>query len=100
MHGLLCDHLPSGKSFLDGAELLLDLGLPSSIIGGVLLPLLGAIPDCAMIIFSGISGNIEDANNELSVGMGYVKSIFEHMAITCVLCILSLEHLLVVQSCS
>lgn len=54
----------------DGAELLLDLGLPAGIIGGVVLPLLGAIPDSAMIIFSGIGGSKEDANKQISVGMG------------------------------
>lgn len=55
---------------LDGAELLLDLGLPASIIGGVVLPLLGAVPDSAMIIFSGIGGSAEEANTQISVGMG------------------------------
>lgn len=55
---------------IDGAELLLDLGLPASIIGGVILPLLGAIPDSAMIVFSGVGGSKEDANKQISVGMG------------------------------
>lgn len=50
--------------------MLLDLGLPPAIIGGILLPLLGAIPDSAMIIFSGIGGSKEEANSEISVGMG------------------------------
>ena len=54
----------------DGAELLLDLGLPAGIIGGVVLPLLGAVPDSAMIIFSGLDRNKTVANNEISVGMG------------------------------
>lgn len=60
----------SAKMISDGAEMLLDLGLPPAIIGGVLLPLLGAIPDSAMIIFSGATGTREDANKEISVGMG------------------------------
>lgn len=55
---------------VDGAELLLDLGLPAGLIGGVVLPLLGAIPDAAMIIFSGIGGTKEEANKQISVGMG------------------------------
>ena len=55
---------------VDGAELLLDLGLPAAIIGGVVLPLLGAVPDAVMIIFSGISGDREEANKQISVGMG------------------------------
>lgn len=57
-------------TILDGAELLLDLGLPAAIIGGIVLPLLGAIPDSAMIIFSGIGGTQDEANKEISVGMG------------------------------
>ncbi len=55
----------------DGAELLLDLGLPAAIIGGVVLPLLGAIPDSVMIVFSGMSGDREEANTQIAVGMGW-----------------------------
>lgn len=51
---------------------MLDLGLPAAIIGGVVLPLLGAIPDSAMIVFSGIGGDRDEANKQISVGMGYV----------------------------
>jgi len=58
--------------YLDGAELLLDLGLPAGIIGGVVLPLLGAVPDSAMIIFSGMGGTKEEAQQQIDVGMGYV----------------------------
>lgn len=58
---------------IDGAELLLDLGLPAAIIGGIVLPLLGAVPDAAMIIASGIAGSREEANQEISVGMGYAS---------------------------
>ena len=50
--------------------MLLDLGLPAAIIGGIVLPLLGAVPDSAMIIFSGIGGTREEANEQISVGMG------------------------------
>ncbi len=60
---------------LDGAELLLDLGLPAGIIGGIVLPLLGAVPDSAMIIFSGIGGSRDDANKQISVGMGLVFTV-------------------------
>ena len=56
----------------DGAEMLLDLGLPAALIGGIVLPLLGAIPDAAMIIASGVGGSREEANKQISVGMGYV----------------------------
>lgn len=54
----------------DGAELLLDLGLPSALIGGVVLPLLGAVPDSAMIIASGVGKSRAEANKEIAVGMG------------------------------
>ena len=56
--------------FSDGAELLLDLGLPAAIIGGVVLPLLGAVPDSAMIIASGSAGDKATANQQIFVGMG------------------------------
>lgn len=38
-------------------------------IGGIVLPLLGAVPDSAIIIVSGLG---DDAQDKLSVGMGYV----------------------------
>ena len=60
---------------LDGAELLLDLGLPAGIIGGVVLPLLGAVPDSAMIVFSGMGGTKEQAQQQIDVGMGCVYSL-------------------------
>lgn len=59
--------------YTDGAEMLMDLGLPAALIGGIVLPLLGAIPDSAMIIASGVGGSKEDANKEIAVGMGYVS---------------------------
>lgn len=54
----------------DGAELLLDLGLPAAIIGGIVLPLLGAVPDSAMIVASGAVGTRDEANSKITVGMG------------------------------
>ena len=54
----------------DGAELLLDLGLPAAIIGGIVLPFLGAVPDSAMIVASGATGNRAEANHKIAVGMG------------------------------
>ena len=52
--------------------MLLDLGLPSALIGGIVLPLLGAVPDAAMIIASGVGKSREQANKEIAVGMGYL----------------------------
>ena len=39
------------------------------ITGGVVLPILGAVPDCAIILASGIGDNAQD---KLSIGMGLV----------------------------
>jgi Ca2+/Na+ antiporter len=60
----------AAKLISDGAEMLLDLGLPPTIIGGIVLPLLGAVPDSAMIIASGSSGDPAEADKQISVGMG------------------------------
>eukprot|EP00111_Clytia_hemisphaerica_P008436 TCONS_00024625-protein len=57
----------AAKLISDGAEMLLDLGFSPSIIGGVVLPILGAVPDCAIIVSSGMG---DDAQNKLSIGMG------------------------------
>ena len=37
------------------------------LVGGIVLPLLGAVPDSAIIIVSGLG---DDAQTKLSVGMG------------------------------
>jgi Ca2+-binding EF-hand superfamily protein len=50
----------------DGSELLM-LILDPGIIGGLVLPVMGAIPDGAMVLFSGLGDN---AQEELSVGVG------------------------------
>ena len=72
-------HIARGKCMVicvcvspDGAEMMLDLGLPASLIGGIVLPLLGAVPDSAMIIASGVGKSRDQANKEIAVGMGYV----------------------------
>ena len=59
----------AAKLISDGAELLLDLGIPAGLVGGVVLPVLGAVPDCAMIAVSGL-GPREEVQTQLSVGMG------------------------------
>lgn len=53
----------------EGSELLLLVPSLAGLVGGVVLPLLGAIPDGAIMLFSGI-GNIESAQETLSVGVG------------------------------
>merc|ERR1712054_650993 len=55
----------------DGGEGLLDLGIMSpTIIGGLLLPVLGAVPDAVIIAVSAASGSIEKAENRVAVGVG------------------------------
>ncbi|KDP36271.1 hypothetical protein JCGZ_09836 [Jatropha curcas] len=52
-----------------GSELLLAI-LGPGIVGGLFLPMLGALPDAMLILVSGISGSKETAQSQVSVGMG------------------------------
>ncbi|KAG8386380.1 hypothetical protein BUALT_Bualt03G0142800 [Buddleja alternifolia] len=52
-----------------GSELLLEI-LGPGIVGGLLLPILGALPDAMLILVSGLSGSTETAQSQVSVGMG------------------------------
>lgn len=51
----------------DGSELLLLIPSFAGIVGSVVLPFLGAVPDGAIVLFSGLG---DDAQEQLSVGMG------------------------------
>ncbi len=51
----------------DGSELLLLVPSLAGIVGSVVLPVLGAVPDGAIVLFSGLG---PDAQNQLSVGVG------------------------------
>ena len=51
----------------DGSELLLLVPSLSGIIGSIVLPVLGAVPDGAIVLFSGMGDN---AQEELGVGIG------------------------------
>lgn len=55
----------------DGAEGVLEL-YPAygSVIGALLLPVLGALPDSMMIIVSGAFGSVAEAQMQLGVGVG------------------------------
>ncbi|XP_024157887.1 sodium/calcium exchanger NCL [Rosa chinensis] len=53
----------------NGSELLLEI-LGPGIIGGLFLPILGALPDAMLILVSGLSGSTETAQDQVSVGMG------------------------------
>ncbi|KAK4741731.1 hypothetical protein SAY87_025319 [Trapa incisa] len=59
----------SAKLLSDGSEILLEV-LGPGIIGGLFLPILSSLPDAAIILASGLSGSKEDAQNQLSVGIG------------------------------
>ncbi|KAL5729966.1 hypothetical protein ACHQM5_002853 [Ranunculus cassubicifolius] len=52
-----------------GSEMLLEI-LGPGIIGGLFLPVLGALPDALLILVSGLSGNKETAQDQVLVGMG------------------------------
>jgi len=56
----------------DGGEELLELEiLPPSVIGGVLLPILGAIPDGAIIAMSALTASsVEEAERQINIGLG------------------------------
>mgnify|MGYP001101749925 CR=1 FL=1 len=58
------------KMISDGSEMLLDVWNQPGFIGGFLLPVLGAIPDAAIIVVSGALGSKEEAQEQLSVGVG------------------------------
>jgi Ca2+/Na+ antiporter len=53
----------------EGSDLLLLVPSMAGLVGGVVLPLLGAVPDGAIMLFSGL-GDIETAQETLSVGVG------------------------------
>lgn len=53
----------------DGSELLLLIPEVSGMVGSVVLPILGAIPDGAIVLFSGL-GPKEKAQDQLQVGVG------------------------------
>lgn len=51
----------------DGSELLLLVPPLAPVVGSVVLPVLGAVPDGMMVLFSGLG---PDAQNQVSVGVG------------------------------
>ncbi|KAI3815036.1 hypothetical protein L1987_14688 [Smallanthus sonchifolius] len=52
-----------------GSELMLEV-LGPGIVGGLFLPILGALPDALLILVSGLSGSPGTAQDQVSVGMG------------------------------
>jgi len=55
----------------EGSDLLLLIPSISDLVGSVILPLLGAVPDGAIMFFSGL-GDISEAQETLSVGVGAI----------------------------
>jgi len=53
----------------EGSDLLLLVPSLAGLVGGVVLPLLGAVPDGAIMLFSGL-GDVEEAQKTLSIGVG------------------------------
>lgn len=53
----------------EGSDLLLLVPSLAGLVGGVVLPLLGAVPDGAIMLFSGL-GEVEAAQKTLSIGVG------------------------------
>lgn len=53
----------------DGAELLLLVPAYADMVGSIVLPILGAIPDGMIVLFSGI-GPLEEAQENVAVGVG------------------------------
>ncbi|KAK9269027.1 hypothetical protein L1049_000795 [Liquidambar formosana] len=52
-----------------GSEFLLEV-LGPGIVGGLFLPILRSFPDAMLILVSGLSGSIETAQDQVSVGVG------------------------------
>ncbi|KAK9842030.1 hypothetical protein WJX81_004927 [Elliptochloris bilobata] len=62
--------LQGAGQLADGSELLLEVVEPG-IIGGVVLPVLGALPDTLIVAVSGLGGGPpEEVQHELAVGIG------------------------------
>ncbi|XP_024370568.1 sodium/calcium exchanger NCL1 [Physcomitrium patens] len=63
--------LQAAQLLSDGSELLLTVMSPG-IIGGLVLPILGAFPDALLITVSGLGASQAEAQQEVLVGMGLV----------------------------
>eukprot|EP00249_Psilotum_nudum_P023809 c28988_g1_i1 orf=255-2153(+) len=59
----------AAKFLSDGSELLLTV-LDAGLIGGLLLPILGVLPDSLLILVSGLGGTKAEAQQQILVGIG------------------------------
>jgi Ca2+/Na+ antiporter len=53
----------------EGSELLMFVPSIKDVVGSIVLPILGAVPDGAIVLFSGM-GPIKEAQEQLNVGVG------------------------------
>jgi Ca2+/Na+ antiporter len=60
----------SSNMISDGSELLLLVPSMAALVGSIVLPILGAVPDGAIVLFSGLGGDVAEAQEQLSVGVG------------------------------
>ena len=58
-----CGLLQAANLISDGSELLLEV-LSPGLVGGLLLPILGAVPDAAVIVASGLGATQEEAQEQ------------------------------------
>ncbi|CAN6172525.1 unnamed protein product [Urochloa humidicola] len=59
-----------GAAYLsEGSELLLEIMGPG-LVGGLLLPILGALPEALIVLASGLSGSRDTAQHQVLTGMG------------------------------
>lgn len=75
---LLLLSLQGANLLSDGSELLLEI-LNPGIIGGVVLPILGALPDSLIILQSGLGVTREVAQEQVAVGVGEISVCFVMM---------------------
>ncbi|XP_030932662.1 sodium/calcium exchanger NCL-like [Quercus lobata] len=61
----------AAMSLTEGSEHLMKI-LGPGIVGSLVLPILGALPDAMLVIVSGIFGTTETAQSQISIGMGMV----------------------------
>lgn len=54
----------------NGSELLLLIPKCAGIVGSIVLPILGAVPDGMMVLFSGFASDVEKAQQKVAVGIG------------------------------
>ena len=79
---LLCVYgyiLYKGSNYIAEGSELLTLVMSPGLVGGLVLPVMGAVPDGAIVLFSGLG---PDAQENLNVGVGTLA-----VSCTCKLCV-------------